>query len=195
MKAPNLPETRARNATATREAILKSASTAFSRAGYDGVGLREIGQGAGVSGILVNRYFGTKEALFTEVVERMLSARVYMRDAQGDIARHAAQQLVDRMRNTPDNTIDSGDSALLIVHSSSSPQAVAIIRAALDKYYDRPLAKALNVANAGERGDLFLAMISGFQMMQKVLGAPGITGADNAKLIARLTRIFEAILE
>ncbi len=191
MTGEKLPETRTRNAGTTREAILTSASIAFSRAGYDGVGLREIGQGAGVSGILVNRYFGTKEALFTEVVDRLISARAYMTDVPGDIARHAAEQLVARTSDTA----PAIDSALLIVHSSSSPQAVAIIRAALDKHYDHPLAKALNLAHTDERGDLFLAMISGFQMMRKVLGAPGIDRADRAKLIRRLTRIFEAILE
>src|SRR5271169_5423013 len=59
---------RRRNAAATRQAILVSARRAFARAGYDGVGLREIAQGAGVTAMMVNRYFGSKERLFKEVV-------------------------------------------------------------------------------------------------------------------------------
>src|ERR1700730_5234712 len=60
---------RPRNAAATREAILQSALAAFSRHGYDGIGVREIAQMAGVTGVLVNRYFGSKEELFAAVVE------------------------------------------------------------------------------------------------------------------------------
>src|ERR1700731_2206884 len=60
---------RTRNAVATREAILQSAAAAFSRHGYDGIGVREIAQKAGVTGVLVNRYFGSKEELFAATVE------------------------------------------------------------------------------------------------------------------------------
>src|ERR1700761_2340367 len=61
--APHRP----RNAAATRAAILASARKAFAMAGYDGVGLREIAAGAGVTAMLVNRYFGSREQLFAEV--------------------------------------------------------------------------------------------------------------------------------
>ncbi|MGZ5395564.1 MAG: TetR/AcrR family transcriptional regulator, partial [Mycobacterium sp.] len=44
--------------SATRDAILTSAIAAFARAGYDGVGLREIAGDAGVTAMMVNRYFG-----------------------------------------------------------------------------------------------------------------------------------------
>jgi AcrR family transcriptional regulator len=53
---------------------LNSARLAFTRSGYDGVAVREIAPGAGVTAMLVNRYFGSKEQLFEEVVEVTLSA-------------------------------------------------------------------------------------------------------------------------
>jgi AcrR family transcriptional regulator len=52
------PTPRARNAAATRQAILQSALVAFTQHGYDGVGVREIARAAGVTAMLVNRYFG-----------------------------------------------------------------------------------------------------------------------------------------
>src|SRR5258706_13311434 len=61
--------TRPRDAAATRAAILKSARAAFARSGYEGTGEREIAAGAGVTAILGNRYFGSKEGLFAEVVD------------------------------------------------------------------------------------------------------------------------------
>src|SRR6476659_10063833 len=59
---------RPRTAAATRGAILESAVRNFARAGYDGVGVREIAQGAGVTAMMVNRYFGSKEQLFAEAI-------------------------------------------------------------------------------------------------------------------------------
>ena len=66
------PAPRRRNAAATREAILASARLAFAQSGYDGAGVREIAAGAGVTAILVNRYFGSKENLFAEVIACLL---------------------------------------------------------------------------------------------------------------------------
>src|SRR5215510_12811631 len=69
---------RPRNAAATRAAILASARRAFARAGYDGAGVREIAKGAGVTAMLVNRYFGSKERLFAEVVADTMAAPVIL---------------------------------------------------------------------------------------------------------------------
>src|SRR5215510_16021141 len=65
---------RRRNAAATRAAILASARRAFARAGYESVGVREIAKGAGVTAMLVNRYFGSKEQLFAEVLAETMAA-------------------------------------------------------------------------------------------------------------------------
>src|SRR6185436_16563966 len=69
---------RRRNAANTREAILASARTAFTNSGYDGAGVREIASGAGVTAMLVNRYFGSKERLFAEVVARTMAVPVIL---------------------------------------------------------------------------------------------------------------------
>src|SRR5262245_24637290 len=69
-------EPRRRNAAATRAAILASARAAFVRSGYDGAGVREIAAGAGVTAMLVNRYFGSKERLFAEVAAETMAAPV-----------------------------------------------------------------------------------------------------------------------
>ena len=69
---------RPRNAAVTRAAILNSARQAFARAGYDGVGVREIAEGAGVTAMLVNRYFGSKERLFAEVVADIMTRPIIL---------------------------------------------------------------------------------------------------------------------
>ena len=54
---------RKRDAAATREAILEAATRRFATQGYERAGAREIAADAGVTAALVNRYFGSKEAL------------------------------------------------------------------------------------------------------------------------------------
>ncbi|MGW2778631.1 TetR/AcrR family transcriptional regulator [Streptomyces olivaceoviridis] len=60
---PSARAGRPRNAAATREAVLRSAVETFTRSGYDGAGVREIAEGAGVSAMMVNRCSGSKENL------------------------------------------------------------------------------------------------------------------------------------
>src|SRR5258708_7811421 len=60
--------TRSPKAEKTRLAILASARRAFAEFGYDGAGVRAIASGAGVTAMMVNRYFGSKEGLFGDVV-------------------------------------------------------------------------------------------------------------------------------
>ena len=69
---PN-PIPRRRDAAVTREAIVSSARKAFSRSGYDDTGLGEIAAGAGVTVMLVNRYFVSKDQLFAEVIAEALA--------------------------------------------------------------------------------------------------------------------------
>ena len=59
---------RYRNAAATRQAILEAAKLCFMDDGYEQVGVRDIAARAGVDPALVNRYFGSKEGLFSEAV-------------------------------------------------------------------------------------------------------------------------------
>src|SRR5260221_13620813 len=95
---------RPRNAVATRDAILLSALRAFADRGFNGVGLREIAQGAGVTAMLVRHYFGSKEQLFSEVVARAVATPIILNQeniASGKRAEALATALV-KMTNADD---------------------------------------------------------------------------------------------
>src|SRR5512143_1362524 len=85
---------RRRDAAATREAILEAATRHFAARGYDRAGVREIAADVGVNAALVNRYFGSKEGLFAEVIERALDMGHLIRGHRGDLADHLARILV-----------------------------------------------------------------------------------------------------
>ena len=61
------------------------------RAGYDGAGVREIAEGAGVTAMLVNRYFGSKEQLFAEVVAEIMTRPIILTGERLDSARGGAE--------------------------------------------------------------------------------------------------------
>jgi AcrR family transcriptional regulator len=63
---PRVVAPRRRDSQATAAAILEAAKSQFARAGYDRASLRDIAAEAGADVALIKRYFGGKEALFTE---------------------------------------------------------------------------------------------------------------------------------
>src|SRR5882757_10564279 len=115
---PGTSPARTRNAAATREAILTSARQAFARAGYDGAGVREIAAGAGVTAMLVNRYFGSKEGLFEEVIEQtMISGSVIAGGVMNSpMPARALAEAVVRLTNPDQAPIDG---FLIMLHSAS----------------------------------------------------------------------------
>jgi TetR/AcrR family transcriptional regulator len=71
--APERP-IRKRNPDESKRRILDAAEHAFARRGFDGARLRDIAQEAGVHHALVHHYYGDKQGLFKEVVQRALSS-------------------------------------------------------------------------------------------------------------------------
>ncbi|MEU0649146.1 helix-turn-helix domain-containing protein [Streptomyces umbrinus] len=62
---------RGRDAAATRADIARAAAFRFAHRGYAGVTLQDIADDVGVTAALVNRYFGSKRALFDLVVSTL----------------------------------------------------------------------------------------------------------------------------
>ncbi len=63
-----------RDPARTREAILEAAETLFAQKGYEETSLQEIGQAAGVSRGTPGYFFGSKEQLYTAVLDRLMQA-------------------------------------------------------------------------------------------------------------------------
>jgi AcrR family transcriptional regulator len=181
---------RPRNANATREAILRSALVAFSRSGYDGVGVREIAGEAGVTAMLVNRYFGSKEKLFAAAVETIFSEGELLKGDVASLSRHAADFLVGTA--TPD--VLPADPLLLMLRSAASPEAAAILRDGLERHFQQPLAASLPGVDVRERAVLFLGLVAGFQLMYRVIAAKPLVEADPELLAKRLESMFQLLV-
>jgi AcrR family transcriptional regulator len=176
---------RRRDASATREAILNSAVEAFTRLGYDGAGVREVAGGAGVTAMLVNRYFGGKERLFAEVVDAAFAAPTPLGEDPATLAQDVARALTTR--TTPGRV----DGFLLMLRSAANPRSARILRDGVERHYGRRLAALLPGTRTDERAALFLALIAGVQLMRDVLDLPALADADPAGIEALFRLLIE----
>ena len=189
-KAVALPK-RVRNAAATRDAILQSALAAFSRNGYDGIGVREIAQAAGVTAVLVNRYFGSKEELFGAAVEIAFSDSTLF---EGDPA-SLAQRLTEAVIAKTEKDADPIDPLLLLLRSAPNPRAAEILRESIARHFERPLKSLLMGPCASERAAMILAFISGLQLFRKVIGSKALTDGTRAGLYANIKAAFQGLID
>jgi AcrR family transcriptional regulator len=186
-----------RKGAATREAILKSAREAFTQSGYD-VGVREIAENAGVTAMLVNRYFGSKEQLFEEVIDAVLSipgilTREIMNNAPDvpTLCRDVAIALV--ARTAPDVT--PMDGFLIMLRSANNEPATAILRRKFETHFAQPLSALLPGTEAAQRAAMFLAVIAGFQVMRQIVEMPALTQAKPEELARRLEALFGVLVD
>jgi len=190
---PN-PIPRRRDAAVTREAILLSARKAFAQSGYDGAGVLEIAAGAGVTAMLVNRYFGSKEALFAEVIADTMASPIILTPdnlSALNLGRTIATALVSitEAGNKP------LEGFLIMLHSATSKRAAIIGREQVEKGHQATMAAALKGAHHEERAALVIALVSGFQVMRQMLELSALAKADPQVLIDLLTPLFQQLVD
>jgi AcrR family transcriptional regulator len=182
---------RPRNAAATREAILHSALAAFSRYGYDGVGVRDIARAAGVTGVLVNRYFGSKEELFAATVEVAFADRSLFEGDPTLLAERLAEVVMSKSRMVakPINPFH------MLLRSAPNPRAATILRDSIARHFERPLQTFLPGPKASERAALIIAVMAGFQLLHGVIGSKALSDARRASLAGDLKTVFQLLID
>jgi AcrR family transcriptional regulator len=112
----------------TREAITRAARAQFAERGYDRATIRGIASEAGVDGALVIRFYGSKEALFREVMTLPPAAADALEGlAEGPretVGRRLAELIVGLLENPETRAIVLGR----IRSASSHPDAAALVR-------------------------------------------------------------------
>ena len=153
-----------RNAAATRNAILEAARVAFTRHGFDQVGVREITHAAGVNPSLVNRYFGTKEQMFAEVMQVGLGFDGFGDGSQAQMTRWLTDYVLDK---TVDR--DAFDPMLSLIRSAAVAQAQPVLRDYLAREAIEPLAKVMGGEAASDRASFIVAFLIGVIIMRSVI--------------------------
>jgi AcrR family transcriptional regulator len=182
---------RRRDAAATREAILEAATRRFATEGYQRAGVREIAAEVGVNAALVNRYFGSKEGLFAEVIERAFDIQHLLRGEHGDLADHLARAMVygqEEWRGKGYTPL------MLLLHSATEPGAVKLFRRDLNRTELRLLAEQIGGDDAAVRAAMLVAQLTGFAIMHHVLRPKAFADARGEELVALLSGILAACI-
>ncbi|WP_406694185.1 TetR family transcriptional regulator [Singulisphaera sp. Ch08] len=182
---------RRRGSAATREAILEAAASRFASNGYGGAGVREIAADAGVTAALVNRYFGSKEGLFAEVIERAFDSGDLLGGERADLAARLARRMVFGREDARDI---SRIPMLLLLRSATEPRAAELLRANLDRTFIRPLAKILGGPDAELRAGLIASQLTGFATLDQMIQTEAFIGVDRQRLAALLAIVVDHII-
>jgi AcrR family transcriptional regulator len=190
---PTTPPRRRRDAAATRQAILASARECFARSGYDGAGVRQIAAGAGVTAMLVNRYFGSKEQLFAEAIADAMSRPTILTPENlrsTGLGEAIATTLVEITRK--DAVPLEGFQIML--RSAASDRAAQIGKEQIEKHYHKSLAGALSGEFAAQRAAVVLAIVAGIQVMRQMIGLSALTKPKSDALVKVLAPLFEQLV-
>lgn len=183
-KRPAEKDARRRDATATRAAILASARSAFIASGYEGAGVREIAEGAGVTAMLINRYFGSKEGLFAEVLSTA-NQRPIIATPETLSAPDRAARISKALLKVTEPEATALDGFLIMLRSISNERAVEIARAVVESHHQKNVTEALSGPDAAERAALLMSLVAGVQIMRQVVGLNAL-GRDRDAQLERL---------
>ncbi|RYE04414.1 MAG: TetR/AcrR family transcriptional regulator [Sphingomonadales bacterium] len=179
---------RARNAAATRQAMLEAARRQFARESYENVGLREISREVGVDPALVCRYFGSKEALFREVLRHPDDGHFLAGVTAKTLPAYFAGLL------TQAETHDAAAKAewlLIVLRSAGSSQASQMVRDTLHEGVLEPVARILGGEGAELRASLVLAVLMGGAVL-RTMGIESLDCDDGGQLRDKLVELLTA---
>ncbi|MFI7100900.1 TetR/AcrR family transcriptional regulator [Streptomyces sp. NPDC050161] len=161
-----------RDARATRRRLLEAAADLFAERGYEAATVRDIAARAGVNQALLFRYFGSKNALLTEVMAH---------SGQEQLRNTPPEQLFEvALRGILTNTgKDPHDRSLAVYLRSigSHDEAAEAVQALGDEYADT-LATLSRADDAPLRADLAMAWLLGIGLMRVVIAKEPLASAD-----------------
>ena len=186
MTAEPAERVRKRDSAATRAAILQAARRRFASEPFEQVGVRDVAADAGVDAALIARYFGSKEDLFTAVVNDCPQASEAWAGDRSTFGRRAAEKIAGKA--------DDGafEGIFIALRSTASPRASHISRDAMKRHMLEPMAQWLGGDDAEVRARLLLAYFMGGVVSRAM--APE-DAATNAAMLSRLAADIQRVVD
>jgi AcrR family transcriptional regulator len=177
-------------ASETRAKIARAARVAFSQAGFDQLGVREIAASAGVDPAVVMRLFGSKEALFAAVAEGAFALDAPFEGPAAGLGLRVAKHLTGTKGETGPEEFDE---FAFLMRSAASPTAAPLLSKALHAGFVAPLAKHLGGKDAPMRAALLTACVLGYATLRFALGSSALEEAARARLTERLGEALQTL--
>jgi AcrR family transcriptional regulator len=179
---------RRRDASATRAAILEAAMARFAQLGY-GANLRDIAAEAGVDVALIKRYFGGKQALFTEALKASIHPD---RLRAWDRSRFAAE-VAEMMAGDAHDDEERTHGFQFLLRAATSPTTAPMLNLAVQERFLQPIREWLGGDDVHVRARVFAATFIGF-LVERLIRDEPLVGRERDEFIRRVTRIFEALV-
>ena len=179
--------------TTTREAIAEAARRQFAELGYDRTTLRGIAGEAGVDVALVARFYGSKEALFREVMAlppAVAEAMAALADGPTEtVGRRLAEVIVGMLENPRSRSVVIGR----IRSASSHPEAAALVRETVTRDIGR-LVAAVTDDEPETRAVLVGSQIVGLALARYVVRVEPLASLPAADVIDYVAPVFQHYL-
>jgi AcrR family transcriptional regulator len=182
-----------RNAEATRVDLLRAARRRFTVLGYDRTMTRDIAADAGVNAALINRYFGSKDGLFTAVISESV-------DVLDDPSPDIIDSLVAGLDPRAWPEYGHEHPLLLLVQDVAHDERVSDLRR-------RSLANGIsNISRAATadgaatgsgrlQAELVAALLAGVTLLRKALPDEPLATTPLDELSDEIKRVIRAILD
>jgi len=178
-----------RNAEHTRKRILDAARRHFSRSSYENVGTRDIASDAGVDAALVNRYFGTKEKLFSEVITDGFLVKEHLPERMSDLGTHLAAQVLE---GAAESSADEFDAVRVLLRAAGNPAIAPLVSECFHREFVAPLAKMLHGRDTEVRAAVIASYVIGLATMRHGLASPCLAGDNENKAVAIAAAAIQA---
>jgi AcrR family transcriptional regulator len=179
--------------TTTREAIADAARRQFAELGYDRATMRGIAGEAGVDAALVVRFYGSKDALFREVMAlppAVADAMARLADGPPEtVGRRLAEVIVGMLEDPRSRSVVLGR----IRSASSHPEAAALVRETVTRDVGR-LAAALTDDEPETRAVLVGSQIVGLALARHVVRVEPLASLPAADTIDYIAPVFQHYL-
>jgi AcrR family transcriptional regulator len=179
--------------TTTREAIAEAARRQFAELGYDRTTLRGIAAEAGVDVALVARFYGSKDALFRDVMAlppAVADALAGLADGPtATVGRRLAEVIVGMLESPGSRSVVLGR----IRSASSHPDAAALVRETVTRDIGR-LAAALTDDVPETRAVLVGSQIVGLALARHVVRVEPLASMPAADVVDYIAPVFQHYL-
>lgn len=181
---------RRRDAQLTRAAILAAAKAQFARLGYDRAALRDIAAEAGADVSLIKRYFGGKEALFTEALKASFRSDRLRDWDRATFARDMATMMAGAIPQDEART----HSFQFLLRAATSPTTAPLLNVAIQERFLHPIRDWLGGEHAQPRARVLAAIFIGF-LVERLIRDEALTGQEREVFVDHAARTFEALLD
>ena len=176
----------------TREAIAAAARDHFARHGYAKATLRGIAKDAEVDPALITHFFGSKQALFTEVVELPVDPARLAAVVAGDpdrLGERLARFLVTMLESEGRQRLVG-----LVRAAATEPEAAQAVRDLISRRVFTPMSQTLSLPDGELRSALVGSQVVGLVMARYVVRVEPLASLELERLVAAIAPTLQRYL-